>query len=441
LFQRVKKFLKEDIWKIQWETLSGIKKFGVKYLKILLFSFQKLFRDQLVLRAPALAFYSLLSVVPLMALAFGVAKGFGLQDVLQRQIQVQLSLPGDVETMILEFAQTTLQKAKGGLVAGLGLVFLFVAVTLVLSNIELSFNKIWGIKKGRTLSVKIKDYFSMIFVGTILLLISLSLTVAIANTSSVFGYLNKVITFLLNLIPYVIIWFLFAFFIMFMPNRRVSLKAGLVAGIISGTLYQLFFNFYIRLQVMVSVYNAIYGSLAALPLFLIWLQFSWISLLFGAEISYAYENVKTIDFRHALAPINIRAKKMILLRIVHFIVKNFKDPAASPPSAYMIANELGISGQLVNHLLEELVNNGLITETIHKKHEEIGYQPGLSPEALTVHKILKTMEEKGMTDIPIKDDSEFQNIKKILKEYDKILEKSSLNKKIEQLDTIDGKKS
>lgn len=433
MYKKLKNFFKSGIWDIQLETLSGLKRSGIKFLRIILFSFRKLFQDQLLLRAPALAFFTLLSVVPLAALAFGVAKGFGLQDVLQRQLQEHLALPGNIETTILDFAQTTLEKAKGGLVAGLGLVFLFVTVTLVLSNIENSFNKIWGIKKGRSLTVKIKDYFSMIFIGTILLLISLSLTVAITNIPSVLGPINQIISFLISLIPYAIVWFLFAFLIIFMPNRKISLKAGLFAGIVSGTIYQLVLNFYIRLQVTVSVYNAIYGSFAALPLFLIWLQVSWICLLYGAEVSYAFENVKTMGFKTDYSRISIHAQKIILLRIASYIVNCFRDPETPPPSATQIASELGITGQLVNHLLEDLVEEGLITETFNKENDEAGYQPGIPPEILTVHKILQVMEERGMTDIPMKENSDIRKIKKILGELEKIVEESPENIKIEDL--------
>lgn len=414
--------------------MSGIKRSGIKFLKVALFSFRKLSQDQLLLRAPALAFFSLLSVVPLAALVYGVAKGFGLQEALQRQIQEQLALPGDVNTMILDFARTTLEKARGGLVAGLGLVFLFLTVTLVLSNIETSFNKIWGINKGRSLSVKIRDYFSMIFIGTILLLISLSLTVAITNIPSFFGYLNALITFLIGLVPYIIIWLLFSFLIVFMPNRKVSLKAGLIAGIVSGTLYQLFLNFYIRLQVTVSVYNAIYGSFAALPLFLIWLQISWICVLYGAEVSYAFENVKTMDFRADYTRISHRAQKLILLRIVHHVVKSFEDTDTPAPTASRIADDLGISGQLVNHLLEDLVDEGVITETIDKVHDRTGFQPGIPPDELTIHRILKVMEEKGTAEIPVKNDAELRKIRQILADYDDLAQKSSLNLRIGDLD-------
>lgn len=433
LIKKIKKFLKSGIWDINVETLGGLKKAGVKFLKVAMFSFRKLSQDQLLLRAPALAFFSLLAVVPLAALAFGVAKGFGLQDVLQRQLQEQLALPGNVETMILDFARTTLEKAKGGLVAGLGLVILFVSVTLVLSNIENSFNKIWGIKKGRSLSVKIRDYFSMIFMGTILVLISLSLTVAATDIPSVFGYLNEVISFLISLIPYTIVWFLFAFLILFMPNRKISLRAGLIAGIVSGTLYQLFLNFYIRLQVTVSVYNAIYGSFAALPLFLIWMQISWICLLYGAEISYAYENVETMGFKSGTAGISIRARKMVMMRIIHHVVMSFRNPEEAPPSAGRIARDLGISGQLINHLLEVLVDEGLIVETIDKSKDGSGYQPAVSPDELTVYKIMNVVEEKGTADISVKEDAVLRNIKRIQSDYEKLLKKSSLNVRVEDL--------
>jgi len=433
MFKRMRAFLKSDIWNTPLESLTGLKKAGVRFLKILRFSFRKLTQDQLLLRAPALAFLSLTAVVPLAALVFGVAKGFGLQDILQKQLRDHLALPGEAEGMILDFAQTTLQQARAGLVAGLGFIFLFISVTLVLSSIEGSFNRIWGIRRGRSLSVKIRDYFSMIFVGTILLLISLSLTVAITNIPSVFGYLNRTVSFLLSLVPYTIVWFLFAFLIVFMPNRKVSLRAGLFAGVVSGTLYQLFLNFYIRLQVMVAAYNAIYGSFAALPLFLLWLQISWICLLFGAEISYSYENAETVGFAGDLTKISIRAQKTILLYIVHQIVRHFKDIGKPSPSADQLARDLGLSGQLVAHLLEDLVDIGLITETLDKDQDRKGYQPGVPPETLTVSKLLKTIEERGISDISVKDKSNLHRIEEILNESDQLLKESSFNVKIEDL--------
>ena len=427
----MRKFLKSEIWGIRLETLGVPRRAGIRFLKVALFSFRKLSQDQLLLRAPALAFFSLFSVVPMAALAFGIAKGFGLQDVLKKQLQEQLALPWNAETMILEFAQTTLEKTRGGLVAGLGLVFLFLSVALVFSSMEDTFNKIWGIRKGRILSVKIRDYFSVIFIGTILLLVSLSLTVAITNTPSVFGYLDAIISFLISLVPFLLSWFLFTFLIMFMPNRKISLKAGLIAGVVSGTLYQLFLNFYIRLQLTVSIYNAIYGSFAALPLFLIWLQISWICLLYGAEVSYSYEKVETMGFKHD--DISIKTRKIILLRIIHYIVKSFRDSAASPPSADQIARDLEISAQLVNHLLEDLVDEKLIAETIDKKHDRIGYQPGVSPDELTLHKILKIMEEKGTTAIPGNEDAAIRKIIQILDKIERKSEKISSKIKIEDL--------
>ncbi len=429
MMKRVRTFLKSEIWEVKLENLPGWKRAGVKFLKIMIFSFNKLGRDEMQVRAPALAFFTLLALVPMLALVFGIAKGFGLQNVLEDQLKAQIALGGDLEARLIDFAQTTLQSARGGLIAGLGLVFLFVTVTLLLSNIEYSFNRIWGLERSRSLSVKIRDYFSMIFIGTILLLISLSLTVVLADVPSFIGYLDNVVKFFISLLPYVLIWFLFAFFIIFMPNRRVSFKAGLLAGVVSGTLYQLFLNFYIRLQITVSVYNAIYGSFAALPLLLLWIQISWLCLLFGAEVSYAYENVGTRGFHPDYTRISAHSRKLVFVWIMQFITDRFKK-GQKPCTVECITEELELPSQLVNSSLEQLIKAGLVSETVLSEKDSYAYQPAVSVEQLTVKKVWDAVEKKGFEDIPVKDSAELQNIQKILKEYDEMLEKSDSNLKL-----------
>lgn len=426
---RVREFFKTGIWEIDLDSLPGWKRIPVKFLKIILFSFNKLGRDEMQMKAPALAFFSLLALVPMLALVFGIAKGFGLQNVLETQLKTRLALGGELETKLIEFAQSTLQSARGGLIAGIGLVFLFVTVTLVLSNIEYSFNRIWGLQRSRSFSVKIRDYFSMIFIGTILLLISLSLTVAMSDIPSFFGYLDNVVKFFISLIPYVMIWLLFAFLIIFMPNRRISFKAGLVAGIVSGTLYQIALNFYIRLQITVSVYNAIYGSFAALPLLLLWMQVSWLCLLYGAEVSYAYENVNTRGFHPDYTHISIRARKLVFIWIMQYLVNHFKkkDKACT---ASCLSHELEIPVQLVNESLEQLIKGGLVSEIVMPGQDSYAYQPGVPLENLTVKEVLDTVEKQGITEIPIKDTPQVRKIKQALHDYDELLKKSDSNLKL-----------
>ena len=428
----IRKFLKTEIWEMNLENEPWWKRKSIKFLKVFIFSLSKLGRDEMQVRAPALAFFSLLAMVPMLALVFGIAKGFGLQNVLEEQLKLRLALGGEVETKLIEFAQSTLQNAQGGLIAGIGLVFLFLTVTLVLSNIEYSFNRIWGLKRSRSFSVKIRDYFSMIFVGTILLLVSLSLTVALSDVPAFFGYLDNVVTFLISLIPYVIVWLLFSFIIIFMPNRRVSFKAGLLAGVVSGTLYQIFLNFYIRLQVTVSVYNAIYGSFAALPLLLLWLQVSWLSLLFGAEVSYAYTNVETQGFHPKFTRISIRARKLVLVLIMQYLVSNFKKSSPSCTTG-CLSRELEIPSQLLNESLEDLIKAGLVSETVQSEKDSYAYQPAVSVENLTVKRVLDTVEKQGLTDIPVPDSPQGRKIKKILQQFEERLEKSEANVKLSEI--------
>lgn len=430
--KNIRNFFKTTIWEMKLENLPVWKRASVKLIKIIVFSLTKLGRDELQMKAPALAFFSLLALVPTLAMVFGIAKGFGLQNVLEAEIESRLALGGELESRLIEFAQSTLQNARGGLIAGLGLVFLFVVIMLVLSNIEYSFNRIWGLRRARSFSIKIRDYFSMIFIGTLLLLISLSLTVALADVPSFFGYLGNAVKFLINLIPYIIVWLLFAFMIIFMPNRRVGFKAGLLAGVISGTLYQLFLNFYIRLQITVSVYNAVYGSFAALPLLLLWMQISWLCLLFGAEVSYAYENVNTRGFHPDYSRISIRGRKLICVWIMQHLVSHFKKPS-QPCTAAGISRELEIPAQLVNESLEGLIKAGLVSEVVIPGEDHYAYQPAVSPSNLTLKMVLDAFEEQGLTDMPIKDTPQVRKIKNILEEYDGKLEKSDLNTQLSEL--------
>ena len=175
-----------------------------------------------------------------------------------------------------------LQNTKGGIIAGVGVVVLLWAVVNVLSQIEESFNDIWGIKKARSLGRMFSDYLSIVLVGPILLIMSSSATVLletnltqITEEIALLGVFSPLITLIVKIIPYCLIWILFAFVYIFMPNKKVHLFSGLIAGIAAGTIFVIVQKFYIIFQVGVAKYNAIYGSFAALPLFLIWLQLSW----------------------------------------------------------------------------------------------------------------------------------------------------------------------
>jgi membrane protein len=318
----VLRFLNADIWRLEAHKLTRKQSFWLKQLRILLLTLRRFNLDKCELRASALTFYSLLSIVPVVAMAFAVAKGFGIEKMLGDQLMAKLEGQQEVAERIIGFAQSLLENTKGGAIAGVGIVVLFWTIIKVLGNIESSFNDIWGVKTPRAFGRKLADYLSVMLICPVLIILAGSITVLLTTRLasmleqlSFLGYLANVLIALLKLLPYGVIWLVFTFIYVFMPNTKVELKSALWGGILAGTVYQLVQLAYIKFQIGVSNYGAIYGSFAALPLFLAWLQLSWLIVLLGAEASFAHQNVATYEFEQDCLTVNPRFKRMTALAV------------------------------------------------------------------------------------------------------------------------------
>jgi membrane protein len=242
------------------------------------------------------------------------------------------------------------------------------------------------------------------------------------------GTLSPLILFSLKVLPFVVIWVLFTFIYIFMPNTKVYLKSGVIGGIIGGTLYQIVQWMYLTFQVGVAQYNAIYGSFAALPLFLVWLQMSWLIVLFGAEISFARQNLETYEFEPDCLRVSAHFKKLLTLRIAQAVVKNFCS-GIKPWIATKISHELEIPIRLVNQIVYELVEAGIFSET-KEAHGATGYQPARSVEQMTIQSILEILARQGTDAIPVTQSEGLRKIAASLDAFDKILEKSSVNMRL-----------
>ncbi len=427
-------FLTTDVWRIRRKDLPRLKAFLIRSLRVALLTFRGLAEDRVQLRASSLTFYSLLSVVPVLAMIFGIAKGFGFEKNLREILLERLSGQEAVALRIIEFSHALLDNVKGGLVAGIGVVILFYTIIKILSHIENAFNDIWGVTTSRRLGRKITDYLSMILICPVLFLMSSAATVVIASgvrfvveSISLLGPLAPLITLLVKFLPYCVLWVLFTFVYMFMPNNRVRFASALLAGIIAGTAYHLFQWAYILFQLNVSRYNAIYGSFAALPLFFIWLQVSWLIVLLGAEISFAHQNVDTYEFEKDCLTASHAFKRLISLRIVHLLVHNFSQ-GPPPWSALRISHHLEIPIRLVNQLLYELVDAGILSEANTERDQEAGYQPGRDPDTLTIKAVLDALDHRGNETIPIVRSEELERLSQCLRGFDEVVEASPHNR-------------
>ena len=436
MLSKITHFLNVGIWEIRLTEINAFKAILVRWLRIFLFASREFYQDKCPERASALTYYSLLSIVPVIGLVFGIAKGFGLEKIIQNQILEFAQRGGwqaGVVDRILSFSSSLLEHTKGGLIAGVGVVFLFWTLISILGNIEGSFNDIWEVRRSRTYMRKFTDYLAIVVFTPILVIISSSLTVVAASQVklivqkiALLGAISSVIFFLLNLLPYVSIWFLLTLNYMVLPNTKVPLRSGITAGIVAGTVYQIVQLLYIKFQIGVAQYGAIYGSFAALPLFLVWLQASWMIVLFGAEIAFAHEHVETFGFHPDHSRISMSSKKLLSLKIFHLLVKRFSQGKV-PLSARQIAHALEIPVRLVRQLLFELAGVGWVIETAKGKEHEGTFQPAKTIENITIKDILDAVEHYGDAFLPAAPSTEGEKLSDHLRNIAEAIEKASGN--------------
>lgn len=427
-------FIRADIWRIRATDIPRSRYFFIKQLRIFLLAIRGFAKNKCPLSASALTFYSILSIVPIVAMAFGIAKGFGFQMLLEKQLLEKF--PGQEEVMnrVVAFALSLLENTKGGIIAGIGIVFLLWTVIKLLSHIEISFNDIWEAKKSRTYGRKFSDYLSIMLISPILFFLSSSVTVYITTSITVItenvaliGMFSPLIFFILKFIPYCLIWILFVFMYILMPNTKVNFSSGLIAGVIAGTVFQIIQWAYIDFQVGMARYNAIYGSFAALPLFLIWIQLSWMIVLFGAEISFAYQYVDTYDFEPDRRLISPAFKKLLSLHITHLIISTFSK-GEMPLTASNISQTLEIPIRLVQQIIDELVETEVLSNTERKdNNKEVFYQPARSINLITIKSVIEAIEKKGVNNIPIAQTAELTSLSNALKTMNDEIEKSPAN--------------
>jgi membrane protein len=309
----------------------------------------------------------------------------------------------------------------------------------VLSNIEQSFNEIWGVQEPRTWVRKVSDYLSLMFLLPVLFIVSSAATVIVAGQIqavmgkvSLVGYLAPVIQILIRLLPLLVIWFMFTLLYIFMPNTHVRIRAALIAGIAAGTAYQVFQILYVAFQIGVARYNAIYGSFAALPLFLIWLQASWMIVLSGAELSFATQNVDTYEFEPDANLASPAFRKLLALRIVNLLVEHFSR-GDKPLDEDSIAQVLGIPIRLLRYLLHDLSEAGVITPVRMVQEKYHAYQPAFDPDAMTIAAVLDSLENTGTDNLPVLGSHELDQIRRSMEIFSEENRASEANKLLKEI--------
>jgi membrane protein len=331
-------------------------------------------------------------------------------------------------------ADSFLESVKGGLIAGVGIVLLLWVVVKVLDHVEGAFNHIWQIRRSRSLSRKFSDYLSLMMICPLLFILSSSFAVyltaefrGITERISLLGVVAPFVSSILDFSPYVIIWILFTFMYMFLPNTRVRFRSAMLAGVAAGTAFQLVQYLYFHFQVGVAHYNAIYGSFAALPLFCIWMLISWLVVLFGAELSFSHQSAHDNMLPSPGARLSAAQRRLIALGILHLLIEEFSrgEPA---PRAGEIASRLGVALAFTENILSMLCETRLISAVDLQNGNSPGYQPGQDIARLTIHRILEAVDNFGASRLAFSSRPESRPFQAVLADISDLIESAPVNR-------------
>ena len=394
--EKVRQFLIRRLWSIDPRGLSLVRRSLLRVGQVSSLVVRDFFRDQCMLQASALTYTTLLSLVPLLALMFAILKGFGVQDFLEPLILERLAVGS--ESIVTEI-MTYIDNTNFGRLGAVGLVLLLVTALTLLVNIETAFNHIWGVQKNRTLVRCFTDYLSVVVVGPLLLFAAISITTSLRNQELVLRlleteYVGDAVLVGFALLPFVAMWAAFTFLYIFMTNTQVRFGAALVGGIFGGTLWQLLQWIYVSSQVGVTRYNAIYGTMAALPIFMVWVYLSWLCVLLGLELSHAWQNLRTLRQEAAMGEVSYASREFVALALLLLIAEDF-NRGVRPRSREALAEELDLPPRLTQRMLSDLVRLGFLNEVRDEAQEGELYQPGREPETLSLAVVVQALREDG----------------------------------------------
>ena len=386
--QRVREFLFIDVWR-EVSTPSRVKATFLQLMRISILAGRDFVADKCAMRATALAFVTLLSLVPLLAFGFSVLKGLGVQEQLKPAILKVAAGQEEVVEQILAYVDKTNVKALGII----GVVFLVWTTIKVLGTIEKSFNDIWGVTQSRTLFRKFTDYVSVLVTSPLLLVAAMSLTGMLQSKAItdhlLLGFASR---FLVRATPFLGTWVAFTAIYIFMPNTKVRLTSALAGGVVAGTVWQLAFWVYTTFQVGMAKYNAIYGTFAAVPVFMIWTHLSWAIVLFGAEVSWATQNVGRYWDERRSAGVSFAVREEIALRVMTLLaVAFYRD--GSPLTVRHLSRRLRAPSRLIRDVLDTLAATGMCVQVV--SDEDQAYQPGRALERMRPADVVTAMRTHG----------------------------------------------
>lgn len=316
----------------------------------------------------SLSFYTILALVPISAILFSLGSWFGAKDYILNQIADSTPLPKEIIEMISSFAENLLKDARGGVLAGIGFIFLGSTFIKMFSLIENSFNDIWHIKLPRTFIRKVSDYISFfIFLPLLFIVINgvlLFIMSKVEGISILYYILSKII-------PYTSLLIFFGSLYLVMPNTNVKIVPALSAAFIISIIFSIFQFSFIRIQILINNYSVIYGSFSVIFIFLMWIRAFWFFTILGVHLSYLFQNINfDVNLESDAILVSFNSRLYISFKIFEIIVKRYINNE-SAVSFDELKKEIRSSTFLLETILDDLVKANYLLSGIGNNNERL----------------------------------------------------------------------
>ena len=389
--------MSRDIWRVNSNTMNFAQRIGVGFLKRSIITINGFTQNNLASYAAALTYSCMLAAVPVLAIIFAIARGFGFGSVIEEQLRENISISPDIADTVFGFIDSYLAHTHSGIFLGFGLLLLLYTVIMLTSNIETAFNTIWHVRSSRNIYRRCLDYIAIFFLLPILIVVTSGFSIFMITLASQIGdyqILSNTMEFVIQYTPVLLWGVAFVALYKFMPNTHVKWRVTLFPGFFAGALFQIVQYLYIHYQIVLSSYNAIYGSFAALPMFMIWLNISWFICLTGAQICYANQSVDEYAFNKDSQNLTRCDHDSLCILLLSRIAHRFAE-GMPPYTIHTLASETKLPHSLVQGLLYELAAAGLLSETNDDSGTRQFYQPSQDIHRITINNIIHRLDNQG----------------------------------------------
>ena len=397
-FQHFREFVQYDLWRHPHvKTQDPKKRLWYRVLQTVILVARGFKNQALVVRANSLSFALLFAFIPMLAMIYAIARGFGFEEMVSEQLAGSFLAEANVAPVLLEWVERYLETARGGLFVGIGLVVLIWAVYAFFNMLENSFNSIWNVKKTRSFARRMTNYVMTLLLVPILVVVTSGISIFLNSTeilASVLSAIEPLRKFMLRFIPFVATSAVFTWIFMAIPSTQVKFSSAIIPGVLMGFLYQVVQALSMFLVVLFTRMSIVYGAFSAIPLVLIWLHITCWLLLIGAELAFAIQNNELFAYERDLETISRRYKDYVMLYLLSVIIRRFEQ-GEQPETAHEMATANQLPIRLVQQLLLRLEETNIVRRVLSEQEEDPAFVPAMDIHQITVEKVLGRVAAHG----------------------------------------------